>query len=145
MALQTQFISTFQQGHTLSTLFYSIPLFNLSHIKTKFFPQNSCFPLFSLFSQPSFIKLPSSMKMKNLAPTWLISPSEHLLHYLLELLTDRSFVKYSASLSNTGSMTVVLVAGGSLANITWGVHTGFESAGQQSGNRAIDRKYNRIL
>ena len=69
------------------------------------------------------------MKMKNLAPTWLISPSEHLLHYLLELLTDRSFVKYSASLSNTGSMTVVLVAGGSLANITWGVHTGFESAG----------------
>lgn len=67
--------------------------------------------------------------MKNLAPTWLISPTEYLLQYLLEMWTDRSFVKYSASLSSTGSMTVVLVAGGRLANITWGVHTGFESTG----------------
>ena len=138
MALQTQFISTFQQGHTLSTLFYSIPLFNLSHIKTKFSPQKSCFPLFSLFLQPSFIKIPSSMK--NLAPTWLISSTEHLLQYLLKMWTVRSFVKYSASLSNTGSMTVVLVAGGRLANITRGVHTGFESTGQQSGNRAIGHR-----
>ena len=117
MALQTQFISTFQQGHTLSTLFYSIPHFNLSHINTKFFPQDSCFPLFSLFLQPSFIKIPSSLK--NLARTWLISSTEYLLQCLLEMWTVRSFVKYSASLSNTGSMTVVLVAGGSLANITW--------------------------
>ena len=68
--------------------------------------------------------------MKNLAPTWLISSTEYLLQYLLEMWTDRSFVKYSAALlSNTGSMTVVLVAGGRLANITWGVHTGFESTG----------------
>ena len=57
----------------------------------------------------------------------------HLSHRIsiaiLAMWTGRSFVKYSASLSNTGSMTVVLVAGGRLANITWGVHTGFESAG----------------
>ena len=68
--------------------------------------------------------------MKNLAPTWLISSTEYLLQYLLEMWTDRSFVKYSAALlSNTGSMTVVLVAGRSLANLTLGVRTGFESTG----------------
>ena len=67
--------------------------------------------------------------MKNLAPTWLISPTEYLLQYLLEMWTVRSFVKYSAPQSNTGSMTVVLVAGGRLANITQGVQTRFESTG----------------
>ena len=71
----------------------------------------------------------SQFNEEPIAPTRLIPPTEYLLQYLLEMWTGHSFVNYSASLSNTGSMTVVLVAGGRLANITWGVHTGFESTG----------------
>ena len=82
------------------------------------------FSIVSLFPQPSFIKIPSSMK--NLAPVHL---SHRISIAILAMWTGRSFVSYSALLSNTGSMTVVLVAGGRLANITWGVHTRFESTG----------------